>query len=518
MPLTNRNPHGGVLSELKSVGVFPYLWWGFLASILVTIGSWGAGAKRSEGSWLLTLHLDWLRFGHGQLFSQIIFWIGLVLLLVTWIRLGALLFNLPKSALTTRALLFVTFIWIVPFLAAGPILSRDAYSYLAQGAIQYMGHSPYEVGPNVLNSDNQINPLYLEVSGDWRNTTTPYGPLHLGLMAGIVALSRGNIHVGLFLIKIICMVSLIVIAWSAASIANNLQQSTSLAVWIGALNPVVLLHLVGGMHNEAFMVAFMGAGLALALRGKNLLGIFLITLGAAVKATAFIALPFLVWIWVYQLAQRYQTKTGEPAALRRKIGYFFATAGGGAVFSLATFALLSYITGTGLGFLTALKGSGKVINWLTLPTAFAHFTALITDKTSGPDFSTSLVAARSIFFIIMLILLIAIWAHWRKNPISALRGLALAFLAICLCNSLAFPWYYSWIFVIVGALKLGERAWTLVIAASAWGAITVAPNGIITLYNWGWMAFAAVVFFTTYWYFSQKVFKLPKKPLPVPVA
>lgn len=518
MQLANRDSRGGVLGELKSVGVYPYLWWGLLASLLITIGSWGAGAKRSEGSWLIPLHLDWLRFGHGQLLSQIVFWAGLILLVVMWIRLGAILFQLPEKALSTRALVLTTFMWIVPFLAAGPILSRDAYSYLAQGTIQYMGYSAYEVGPNVINNGSQLSPLYLEVSGDWRNTTTPYGPLHLGLMAGIVALTKGNIHIGIFLIKILCMASLIVIAWSAASLANGLNQPVSRAVWIGALNPLVLLHLVGGMHNEAFMVALMGAGLALALKEKHLLGIFLITLSAAVKATAFIALPFLVWIWVYQLSQRHQVKTGMAASLGRKTGYFFATAGGGAVFSLATFGALSYLTGTGLGFLTALKGSGKVINWLTLPTAFAHFTALVTDKTSGPDFSTSLVAARSVFFIVMVVLLVAIWAHWRKNPVSSLRGLALAFLAICLCNSLAFPWYYSWILVIVGVLRLSERVWTLVIAASAWGAITVAPNGIITLYNWGWMALAAVVFFATYWYFSRRVFQLPKKPLPVPVA
>ncbi|HHY07657.1 MAG TPA: polyprenol phosphomannose-dependent alpha 1,6 mannosyltransferase MptB [Corynebacteriales bacterium] len=508
----------GVTAELSSVGVTRYVWWGFLATLLVTFGSWGAGAKLTQGSWLPHLHLEWLRFGHGQLLSQVFFWAGLALLLVTWLQLGNVLFKLPHDVLSTKAMLLVTVVWMAPLIIAGPILSRDSYSYLAQGTIQYMGYSAYEVGPNVMNTGDTLNPLYLEVSGDWRNTTTPYGPLHLGLMAGIVALTNGNIHLGIFLIKILCMLSLVGIAWAAGAIASDLHQSQAIAVWIGALNPVVLLHLVGGMHNEAFMVALMGIGLAAAVKGKNLLGIFLITLGAAVKATAFVALPFLVWIWVYQLAKKYKEQSGVEASTRRKVGYFFATAGGGAVFSLATFGVLSYLTGTGLGFLTALKGSGKVINWLTLPTAFAHFSAWVTDKTSGPDFSTSLVAARSIFFIVMVVLLVAIWARWRKTPTAALRGLALAFLAICFCNSLAFPWYYSWIFVLVGSLKLSQRAWALVVAASAWGAITVGPNGIITLYNWGWMGVAAVVFFATYWYMSRKVFALPRRPLPAPVA
>ena len=38
----------------------------------------------------------------------------------------------------------------------------------------------------------------------------------------------------------------------------------------------------------------------------------------------------------------------------------------------AVFAVLSWLAGVGLGWLTALAGSVKIINWLTLPTAFAN--------------------------------------------------------------------------------------------------------------------------------------------------
>lgn len=509
---------GQLWAELHQFGLLPSLWWGMLGTVLITLGSWGAGAKLTNNSWIAGGPLEWVRYGHGQILSQLLFWSGLFVLLVAWIHLGSRLFQLSREAVTTRAMLLLTLLWIAPLLIAGPLLSRDVYSYLAQGTIQYLGYSAYDVGPNVMNSGDHLNPLYLEVSGDWRNTTTPYGPLHLGLMDLLVRIVGENIHAGVFLVKILCMVSLMVIAWAAADMARQLDQSPALGVWIGALNPVVLLHLVGGMHNEAFMVALMGAGLTVALRGRYLTGIFLITLGAAVKATAFIALPFLVWMWVDHLSRKYATTNGKAASLRRRVGYFFATAGGGAIFSLAVFGALSYATGTGLGFLAALSGSGKVINWLTLPTAFAHFTALISSKVGGPDFTISLVAARSIFFIVMALLLVTIWARWRQNTLRAMRGLALAFLAICLCNSLAFPWYYSWILILVGCLQLNERAWAIIIAASAWGAITVAPNGIITLYNYGWMALAAVVAFATYFYVARKIFALPKAPLPAPVA
>ena len=339
----------GVTAELSSVGVTRYVWWGFLATLLVTFGSWGAGAKLTQGSWLPHLHLEWLRFGHGQLLSQVFFWAGLALLLVTWLQLGNVLFKLPHDVLSTKAMLLVTVVWMAPLIIAGPILSRDSYSYLAQGTIQYMGYSAYEVGPNVMNTGDTLNPLYLEVSGDWRNTTTPYGPLHLGLMAGIVALTNGNIHLGIFLIKILCMLSLVGIAWAAGAIASDLHQSQAIAVWIGALNPVVLLHLVGGMHNEAFMVALMGIGLAAAVKGKNLLGYSLLRWVLPSKQQpSWPCLPG-VDLGLPVGKEIYKEQSGVEASTRRKVGYFFATAGGGAVFSLATFGVLSYLTGTGLG-------------------------------------------------------------------------------------------------------------------------------------------------------------------------
>ena len=36
---------------------------------------------------------------------------------------------------------------------------------------------------------------------------------------------------------------------------------------------------------------------------------------------------------------------------------------------VAVFAVLSWLAGVGLGWLTALAGSVKIINWLTVPTA-----------------------------------------------------------------------------------------------------------------------------------------------------
>ena len=65
----------------------------------------------------------------------------------------------------------------------------------------------------------------------------------------------------------------------------------AVALWICVLNPLVLIHLMGGVHNEMLMVGLMAAGIALTLQRHHVAGITLLTIAIAVKATAGLALP-----------------------------------------------------------------------------------------------------------------------------------------------------------------------------------------------------------------------------------
>ncbi len=161
-------------------------------------------------------------------------------------------------------------------------------------------------------------------------------------------------------------------------------------------------------------------------------------------------------------------------------------------------------TGTGLGFIEALEGSGKVINWLTIPTVLAHFIHAMGANIDGPSFASALVGARHICSLIMGILIIPIWIHYRKTPLAALRGLALSFLVLCLFNSLAFPWYYSWILVFVGALALDRTSLRIIAALCSWNCFTVLPNGVIALYNYFWVITAIVIGVIVYRYLGKE--------------
>ena len=43
-------------------------------------------------------------------------------------------------------------------------------------------------------------------------------------------------------------------------------MSSVAAIWLGAMNPLVIIHLVGGIHNEALMLGLMLVGMEVSFR------------------------------------------------------------------------------------------------------------------------------------------------------------------------------------------------------------------------------------------------------------
>ena len=61
---------------------------GTCGSVLMTFGSFGAGSVRRQDPLLEEMFLSWLRFGHGQLLSMIILWVGVLIMIGAWVRVG----------------------------------------------------------------------------------------------------------------------------------------------------------------------------------------------------------------------------------------------------------------------------------------------------------------------------------------------------------------------------------------------------------------------------------------------
>src|ERR1700744_5313733 len=61
---------------------------GLAGASLITAGGLGAGSTKQHDPLLDSLHLSWLRYGHGLVLSSVLLWIGVTLMLCAWLWLG----------------------------------------------------------------------------------------------------------------------------------------------------------------------------------------------------------------------------------------------------------------------------------------------------------------------------------------------------------------------------------------------------------------------------------------------
>ncbi|MEZ0053895.1 alpha-1,6-mannosyltransferase [Mycobacterium sp. MAA66] len=469
-PVSTDTPAPGPIARLSAFATSPEgrpALLGLLGATLIALGGLGAGSTRLHDPLLETLHLSWLRFGHGLVVSSILLWTGVALMLMAWLRLGR---HVVDRTATEYTMIATTGFWLAPLLLSAPVFSRDTYSYLAQGALLRDGLDPYVVGP----VDNP-NSLLDNVSPIWTTTTAPYGPAFI-LVAKFVTMIVGN-HVvqGTMLLRLCMLPGLIMLIWAAPRVARHVGANGAAALWICVLNPLVIIHLMGGVHNEMLMVGLMMAAIALTFGARPIAGVSLIAVAVAVKATAGLALPFMVWVWTRQLRQRFSW--GPVAA------FAAATAASAVIFSVV-FAVLSLLAGVGLGWLTALAGSVKIINWLTVPTAAANLIHAIGGLFMPVSFYAVLDVLRITGIAVIGISLPLLWWRFRHTDREALIGIALAMLVVVLFVPAALPWYYTWPLAVASALLQSRAAIAAIAGFSTWIMVIFKPDGSHGMYSW----------------------------------
>ncbi|HXO12735.1 MAG TPA: alpha-(1-_6)-mannopyranosyltransferase A [Mycobacterium sp.] len=449
---------------------------GCLGAALITMGGLGAGSTKQHDPLLETLHLSWLRYGHGLVLSSVLLWIGVTLMLSAWLWLGRRV--LARDA-SEYAMVASAAFWLAPLLLSVPLFSRDTYSYLAQGALLRDGFDPYAVGP----IDNP-NALLDNVSPIWTITTAPYGPAFIMIAKLITMLVGNHVIAGTMLLRLCMLPGFVLLIWATPLIARHIGANVPIALWICALNPLVIIHLMGGVHNEMLMVGLMAAGIALTLNSRHIAGIALIAVGVAVKATAGIALPFMVWVWMRHLCER----RGY-----RPLRAFAAAAGTSVLIFVTVFAVLSGVAGVGLGWLTALAGSVKIINWLSIPTAAANIIHAIGGLFFSISFYAVLQITRAVGIAIVAVALPLLWWRFRHDDRQALTGIAWAMLVVVLFAPAALPWYYSWPLAVLAPLAQSRRAVSAIAAFSTWIMVIFKPDGAHGMYSWPHVLLATAV-------------------------
>lgn len=291
---------------------------------------------------------------------------------------------------------------VVLFACLPPLLSHDVYSYVdyARLAVRH-GLDPYVHTPQSVPAD----PAFARVT--WTETTSAYGPL---FTLATYPLAWLPIEVAVYVLKAASAAAVLATAYLVARLAPARGIDPARAAAFVALNPLVLVHVVGGPHNDGLAVLLMTLGLAGVLIVREGFGAGAFVLACATKSTAAIAIPFAL----LGSARRPRFLLGGLAAL-------------------ALVTLAAYIA-FGWDWLHAFTLAGENqdrTSHISIPITTARLTGL------NPDWVRTA-------FLALYAALIAYLLAWTYRGGDWLRATAWATTGLLLATSWLLPWYLLW--------------------------------------------------------------------------
>jgi alpha-1,6-mannosyltransferase len=465
----DEQPVGSPLNAAERTAMSRTRLFGATGTVLMAIGALGAGARPvvqdpTFGVRLLNLP------SRIQTVSLTMTTVGAVMMALAWLMLGR--FALGKRQMSRGQLDRTLLLWILPLLIAPPMYSKDVYSYLAQSQISRDGLDPYRVGPEAGLGLGHV--FTLSVPSVWRETPAPYGPLFLWVGRGISALTGENIVAAVLCHRLVVLAGVVMIVWATPRLARRCGVAEVSALWLGAANPLLIMHLVAGIHNEALMLGLMLVGAEFALRGVDsprlwpaswrrpgpdweplgmlLAGSILIILSSQVKLPSLLALGFVTMALAYRCG-------GNLRVL------LLASGGMGAL-SLAVMGLVGWVSGLGFGWIFTLGTANVVRSWLSPPTLLALATGQVGILLGLGDHTTAVLAlARALGVLIIMVLVTGLLLAVFRGRLHPIGGLGVAMGICVLLFPVVQPWYLLWAIIPLScwATRTGFRETVIVV-------------------------------------------------------
>jgi glycosyl transferase family 87 len=305
--------------------------------------------------------------------------------------------SIPGRWLAAGIVVAVTLLALAP-----PLLSQDVFSYIASARLG-VNHNldPYANVPAQAPTD----PVYAHVG--WTHSVSAYGPV---FTLGTYSLAKFSVPVALWILKAAAALAVLALAWLVARLAALRGVEPRAAAAFVALNPLVLVHVVGGAHNDGVMMVLVAAGALAVLAGREALAGGALVAAAAVKVSAGFALPFAL-----------------IGAARR--GWFAA----GAIAAAVVAGLLSLIFfGTDAFESIGLAGENQALtSRYSIPATLSRILGVDVD----PVRITALVLYGA------LVVWLAAWA-WRGG--DWLRAAGWAAFGLLMATGWLLPWYLIW--------------------------------------------------------------------------
>jgi alpha-1,6-mannosyltransferase len=443
---------------------------GLTGALLMAVGALGAGALPVPNP-LNGLRLIGLPSRNATLAIALTY-AGMGMLVLAWLWIGRMLSARGAVAPAPDRLAIgrAGILWALPLAVAPPLFSKDVYSYLAQSAITARGIDPYVFGPaQALGVDD---PLTRTIPTIWRDTPAPYGPLFLMVGRGITALTGNDVVFGVLAHRALALCGVALILWALPKLARRCGVEPGLALWLGAANPLVLFHLVSGIHNEALMIGLLLAGLHLCLGERDLpvpwprwvAGAVLITLGASVKIPALLALGFVG----VDLARRWGGRVRDVALAAGALG----------AVAVVVYAVIGFGTGLGFGWVSTQGTANSIRSWMSLSTDIGQLSGQIGILAGlGDHTDTTLTITRGIGGLAAAAAVA--WLLWLclKGRVEPVTGVGVALGAVVLLGPVVHPWYLLWAAIPLAATRGMPRHRRFALAASAVIAVMVPPTG-----------------------------------------
>ena len=324
--------------------------------------------------------------------------LSLALLAMTacWVIAVATAPRLKLPAVFAAVVLAVVVLSLAP-----PFSLTDTFNYLHYGRMQPLyGLNPYASLPLQAASD----PAY--AYSTWHHLPSPYGPLFTLLTEG---LARFSLPTAYWILKAVVGLSALAVAALTALLAKQLGRDPARAVAFVALNPLVLVYGVGGVHNDMLFMTLLLAGALLMVWRHDGLGGSAWAAAAAIKLSAGLAIPVLI------------------AGSRRRWRAAAGVVTGGIVLGAVTwFAFGGHLPNDG--------DQARLVASLSLPNL-----AGIAAGRGGLD---GQLRGELDVALVLLSLGLVIWT-WRTRDWPTATAWALALLIVTL--GWAMPWYVLWV-------------------------------------------------------------------------
>jgi alpha-1,6-mannosyltransferase len=328
-----------------------------------------------------------------------------------------------------RAIAALIVVAVLAFACAPVLLSHDAFSYLdyARLGVRH-GLDPYVNAPDAAPTD----PAFAHVT--WTETPSAYGPL---FTLATYPLAWLPIWLAVAILKAVAAASVLGLAWVVSRLAAWRGVDPARAAAFVALNPLVLVHVVGGAHNDglAMLPATVGVA-ALVVRRDHSAGASLVA-SAAIKSSSLFVAPFAFVAAARDSRgpRRAAASPGAPPPLttgpRRRgslRGLVFGALGAALAIGLAGYLAFDWEWLHAFGL--AGENQGRT-SYMSIPVTFARLTGIAEGAVRA--------AALALFGVAVVWLLVRTWRgfDWIRAAAWAGTGLLLA-------TSWLLPWYLVW--------------------------------------------------------------------------